>query len=254
MRLDMHCHCKHGSIDSKITVLDYAEKLKTSGFDGMLVTDHDSYRAYNKFKKTNPDGIEGFKIFMGVEYDTIDAGHFIVIMPEGLQIKALELRGMLLNTLIKTVHSNGGILGPAHPFGVRSSSAMFFRKLKRNPDLILNFDFIEGFNTCENPISNKLAKNLAKEYDKPCTGGSDAHKSKYVSTAYTEFNSSLIDNDDLIKAIKNNEISGFGGVERETTMSSKQMNAFYAVFGFLAYNKSLSLLYSPLRMISLSNI
>ncbi|NLY82585.1 MAG: PHP domain-containing protein [Clostridiales bacterium] len=254
MRLDMHCHCKSGSIDSRITLSDYAEKLKQSGFGGMLVTDHDSYRAYSLWKKKNPDGIEGFKIFMGIEYDTVDAGHFIVIMPEGVQIKALELRGMRLETLIKTVHSNNGILGPAHPFGVRCSSAMFFRKLKRNPDLILNFDFIEGFNTCENPLSNKLAKNLAKEYNKPCTGGSDAHKSKYVSTAYTEFNRPLIDNDDLIEAIKNNDISDFGGVERESTMSSKHMNAFYSIFGFLAYNKSLSILYSPFRAISLSHL
>jgi len=254
MRLDMHCHCKYGSIDSRITVSEYAKKLKSKGFDGMLVTDHDSYRAYNIWKKNNPNGIDNFKIFKGVEYDTVDAGHFIVIMPEGIQLKALSIRGMKIKTLVKVVHENGGILGPAHPFGVRCSSAMFFRKLKRNPDLVLSFDFIEGFNTCENRISNKLANNLAKEYDKPCTGGSDAHKEKYVSTAYTVFANHLKDNDDLINAIKNNDITDFGGTERESTLSSKQMNAFYSIYGFLAYNKGLSLLYAPFRALSINSI
>ena len=62
------------------------------------------------------------------------------------------------------------------------------------------------------------------------------------------------DNDDLIRAIRNNDITDFGGIERETTLSSKHMNAFYSIYGFLAYNKGLSLLYAPFRALSISSI
>ena len=40
MKLDMHCHVKEGSIDSKVSLDDYIIKLKEDGFDGMLITDH----------------------------------------------------------------------------------------------------------------------------------------------------------------------------------------------------------------------
>ena len=43
MKFDMHCHTKAGSIDSKIPIDRYIRLLQEQGFDGMLVTDHDSY-------------------------------------------------------------------------------------------------------------------------------------------------------------------------------------------------------------------
>ena len=46
MKLDMHCHVKEGSIDSKVSLDEYIKKLKEHGFDGMLITDHDTYKGY----------------------------------------------------------------------------------------------------------------------------------------------------------------------------------------------------------------
>ena len=45
MKLDMHCHVKEGSVDSKVSLDEYITKLKANGFDGMLITDHDTYKA-----------------------------------------------------------------------------------------------------------------------------------------------------------------------------------------------------------------
>ena len=42
MKLDMHCHVKEGSIDSKVSLDEYITLLKERGFDGMLITDHDT--------------------------------------------------------------------------------------------------------------------------------------------------------------------------------------------------------------------
>lgn len=44
----------------------------------------------------------------GIEYDTRDAGHILVIMPEGVKMRLLEMRGMPLAVLIDLVHRNGG--------------------------------------------------------------------------------------------------------------------------------------------------
>ena len=51
MKFDMHCHTKAGSIDASVSVERYIELLSAQGFDGMLVTDHDSYKGYHKWMR-----------------------------------------------------------------------------------------------------------------------------------------------------------------------------------------------------------
>lgn len=174
-------------------------------------------------------------------------------MPDGVHLQALTMRGMKVERLVNLVHQLGGIIGPAHPFGTRSSSAMLFKALKRNRNLVKEFDFIEGFNACETETANDLSRLLAKDFNKPMFGGSDSHDYKYVGLGYTLFSSDITCCDDLIAAVKasehedSNSIS-CGGVIRGETLKSKHAHAFYSVYGFLAYNFSLGLLYSPLRI------
>ena len=52
MKLDMHCHTMEGSTDSKVGIEEYINNLKQLGFDGMLVTDHDSYGGYRYYEET----------------------------------------------------------------------------------------------------------------------------------------------------------------------------------------------------------
>ena len=85
MKFDMHCHTKEGSMDGKVMIEEYIKKLKEKGFGGMLVSDHNSYDGYREWR----DSIKGkihtdFVVLKGVEYDTIDCGHMLVIMPEGV--------------------------------------------------------------------------------------------------------------------------------------------------------------------------
>lgn len=248
MKFDMHCHTKEGSIDSKVSIETYITTLKERGFDGLLVTDHDSYKGYKYWKKNkNEMPHKDFVVLEGVEYDTKDAGHFIVIMPNNVHLRVLQIRGMSIDLLTKIVHHFGGILGPAHPFGVRSSSAMFFNRMKKDPHMINVFDFIEGFNTCESEKSNRIAKLLARRYGKQCIGGTDAHEEQYLGMAYTEINAHIRSNDDLIKAIKGGKIVSCGGTVREYTKKTKHKNAFYGVWGFKAYNRGLGFIYSPYR-------
>ena len=112
MKLDMHCHTKEGSPDCKLELLENIKILKQKGFQGMLITDHDSYKAYRYYKKL-PHKPKDFVVLKGIEYDTIDAGHMLIVMPTGVKLPILELRGLPVMLLIEIVHHYGGIIGPA---------------------------------------------------------------------------------------------------------------------------------------------
>lgn len=247
MKFDMHCHTAEGSIDARISIRDYAQILKSKGFGGMLVTDHDSYRGYNHWRSFQDEMPENFVVLKGIEYDTRNAGHFIVILPDGVHLKLLQYRGMRLEVLTKVVHEYGGVLGVAHPFGMKSSSAMFTSHTRKHPEILADLDFVEGLNACEKPSSNVKARELADHYNLPCTGGTDAHVAKYVGLAYTDFDEDITCNNDMIHAIKNGGIAAFGGRERTYKRSHEKRNMFAATWGFKAYNQSLGLLFKPYR-------
>lgn len=85
-------------------------------------------------------------ILKGIEYDTFGGGHILVIMPENVKLRCLELRGMPTHLLISIVHTHGGILGPAHPCGEKYMSLCRTRAYKKDPAIVNLFDFVESFN------------------------------------------------------------------------------------------------------------
>ena len=177
MKFDMHCHTKEGSMDGKVMIEEYIKKLKEKGFGGMLVSDHNSYDGYREWR----DSIKGknhtdFVVLKGVEYDTIDCGHMLVIMPEGVKLKLLELRGLPAQILIMVVHKYGGIVGPAHPYGEKYLSLIKTQARKkfheeRLKSLMEQFDFVEVFNACESEeVNEKLPENWPESIINPDLG------------------------------------------------------------------------------------
>ena len=56
----------------------------------MLVTDHDTYNGYRHWKNTVKGGkYKDFVVLKGIEYDTLDAGHILIIMPQGVKMRLL---------------------------------------------------------------------------------------------------------------------------------------------------------------------
>jgi len=49
MKMDMHCHTKEGSLDAFATMEEYVSRLMELGYDGMMITDHNSYRGYDNW-------------------------------------------------------------------------------------------------------------------------------------------------------------------------------------------------------------
>lgn len=253
MKFDMHCHTKEGSMDGKIPISEYIQILKSKGFQGMLVTDHDSYNGFRAYRDRLKDSIEDFVVLKGIEYDTIDAGHILVILPENVKLLLMECRGLPVRVLQDVVHRHGGILGPAHPCGERHLSITRTRAYKRCPDIMKHFDFIEAFNSCESQESNSEARKLAFQYDLPMFGGSDSHHSDCVGTAYTKFKSEITSESDLIRSVKAKESISYGGEYYQGTVKEK-IGIFNHVLveGFWFYNRFASMYRHHKRKLALS--
>lgn len=245
MKFDMHCHTKEGSLDGRVGLEDYIRILKDKGFQGMLVTDHNSYDGYRAWKNQVKDGTaQDFVVLKGIEYDTINAGHMIVVMPEKVKPRILEVRGMPVSLLITIVHAYGGIVGPAHPCGEKYMSFGRTKVFRRQKDsLMRRFDFVETFNACESPERNQEAKELAKEYYLPGFGGSDSHKENCVGLAYTKFADKITCESDLIAAVRRKAPIRAGGEYYHGTTKEKIGAANNVlVYSFWLYNKTSGLL------------
>ncbi len=252
MKLDMHCHTKEGSPDGKMELLENITILKEKGFDGMLIADHNSYKAYRYYKKLE-NKPEDFTVLCGIEYDTLDAGHMLVILPSGVCPKIMELRGLPVLILIEIVHFLGGIVGPAHPCGEKFLSAFHTRlgrSLKEN--LLKKFDFIEIYNACEEDESNEDAKALAAKFNLPGFGGSDSHKEDCIGLGYTLLETDITDESELIQYIKEGSPVKAGGEHYTHTTKQKlgKVNKVL-VYSFWFYNRFLAIFRSKARKFEL---
>ncbi len=248
MKFDLHCHTKEGSFDSKVPISEYVSKYRMLGYDGFMITDHNSYRGCARWammKKQSEYKDIDFTVLCGIEYDTKDAGHVLVVMPDGLYLPVFRIRGMRARKLAGIVHRHGGILGLAHPFGIPSSSAMSFKLMTR--ENIQCMDFIEVFNTCEKPLSNDLAQQLAERYELPGIAGTDAHNSQFIGMAATVFDTEIRCNNDLILAIKNGTGITVSGTEREDTLKGKAKEMWFSQLGYKIYNRGLGKAKMPRR-------
>ncbi len=248
----MHCHSKEGSPDGKVSVGEMARILSEKGFAGMMITDHDSYDGFRawkrKFKKNAP---KNFVVLKGIEYDTIDAGHILVVMPNNFDLKILEVRGLPVYVLADIVHKNGGILGPAHPFGERYLSIFRTGIFKYHSQIAREFDFIEGFNACICKSENDQAEFLANCYNKPKFGGSDAHKADCLGMGYTEIpdNVKIRSNNDLIRYVKAGGRTLCGGQHYNGTIKDKiGLLNHVLVEAFGVYNRLLGLVRKRRRL------
>lgn len=251
MKLDMHCHTKEGSPDGKLELLENIKLLKEKGYQGMLITDHNSYKAYRYYKKLS-DKPDDFVVLKGIEYDTINAGHILIIMPTGAKLPILELRGLPLLLLIEIVHLYGGILGPAHPYGEKFLSITNTLRGKLSEDIYRKFDFIEGYNACEDADSNMRAMSLAKRFDLPCFGGSDSHKPDCAGLGYTILQEDIASETELIEYIRSKKPTMIGGLHYTHTTKSKLGKANNVlVYSFWIYNKFLALFRRKARNLEL---
>lgn len=254
MKLDMHCHTKEGSPDGKVALLDNIALLKEKGYNAMLITDHNSYKAYRYYQNLE-NKPEDFTVLCGIEYDTLNAGHIIVIMPTDVRPKIMELRGLPVLLLIEIVHRYGGVLGPAHPFGEKFLS-IFNTRIGRllKETLMKKFDFIEAYNACEDYYSNSDAKELAHKYHLPEFGGSDSHRENCVGLGYTILQKNVANETELIQYIKDRYPTIADGTHYFHTTKQKlgKVNNVL-VYSFWFYNRFLAFIRRNARVFELDH-
>lgn len=239
MILDMHCHTAEGSPDAVVTLEETIEKLREKGYNGMVVTDHNSYRGHNSLTKKYDD----FVVLRGIEYDSFDGGHLLIILPTRIKYEIFEYRGMLTEDVIKIVHALGGIVGPAHPFDYKGLGVCT-TKLRTNIDLLSKFDFIETFNGCLDERGSLLSNYLASYLNKPCFGGSDSHSISKVGLVKTIIDYDIKNEDDLITVVKKSKYKSFdisGGFYERKYKKIHTFGVFAGGCLYTAVNKCLSI-------------
>lgn len=218
MKYDMHFHSKEGSIDGKVAIDKALSILKSKGYTGVVVTDHNSYDGYNSIKDTH-----GLNILCGIEYDTMDGGHCLVILPDGIQLEELTKPGMKIKNIIDIVHSSGGIIGLSHPYDC--SRLGFMNRNYKNKELILEtIDFIEGVNASSFNIKNEMSLKLAEKYNKPIFSGSDSHRDYEVGLGALETDMEIRTNNELIDAVKHANFNTF-----KTNKACRKPSAFQKI-------------------------
>ncbi len=243
MKLDMHCHTKEGSLDALATMEEYVDTLLRLGYDGMMITDHNSYKGYENWLAVRDKVMakypgKDFVVLKGIEYDTKNCGHMLIVLPDGITSRLFEARGLSVEQLIRAVHELGGIVGPAHPYGNGYYAIMRTHKGKTHPEILEEFDFIETFNAKTNLMGNNMSGILAKHFNKVGTAGSDSHILKDIGKVYTVFQEDIRSNNDLIEYILSGKPTEVGGE------ALQKFYHFYTRFvekcgigGYWVYNK-----------------
>jgi predicted metal-dependent phosphoesterase TrpH len=174
---DPHIHSKYSG-DSAIEPAIILKVAKKMGLDGIAVTDHMTIKGAIETRKNNHD--PDFYVIVGSEVETNNKEDLV-----GLFLTE-EIKSRNTEDVITEIKAQGGVVYWAHPFR--------FGKNMLHNNAIEQLDLIEGFNSKTSASRNALALQLARKYDKPVVGASDAHQVFEIGNGKTLVNDTGFDN------------------------------------------------------------
>ncbi len=185
----MHVHT-YVSPDGLNTPREVLKAIKEGRIDGIAITDHDRYSAWEAFKKE--------KIFFipGVEKTIVEEDgnkfHLLVYFLNE------ELKGKTFGEVIDQIKEQDALSVIAHPYDV-------LRKAPRDPERYVDkIDGLEIFNArISAEYMNYRAKELAEKYKLIGTAGGDSHHPSELGNGYIEVEGS--DLEEIRKKIRNRE-------------------------------------------------
>lgn len=167
VRIDFHTHT-HFSYDCMMQPERILRIAKQKGLTHIVINDHDTIKGGLACKALEQS--IGINVIVGSEIKT-DIGDV-----SGIFLKEEISPGPYLEVLEKIRNQNGiSILN--HPFVGHKLAGVNFQA----------FDLIEGYNGRCNAEQNKMALDLAKEFNKSITSGSDAHTYAEIGNNYSEY-------------------------------------------------------------------
>ncbi len=192
MKVELHCHSNYS--DGIPTVEKIINKAE-SCLDAIAITDHNTYKGYEKAKKINKDILLIPAVEIHAAFNRKFA-HTTVLGCEGLEFK----KYMDIFELIDRVHSQGGIVINVHPFGG------LFRPGFTDDTIVKRFDAVEVLNGMTFRKFNKKALQMSQRLKMNKVSGSDAHTLNLVGEYACEVKTNREDVDGIIKAIKKGDV------------------------------------------------
>ena len=180
-KADLHLHTDFSDgLNSPRQMVQAASK---AGLQIIAVTDHDTmegaFRA-REYSLRRPD--LGVQVVLGEEVSTMN-GHVI-----GLFLQKFVPARLSAKRTVQLIHQQGGIAILAHPFHIYTG------KDSKHPKAVeiiqeIPFDGIETINHGDalSFWSNKKATKIMEQHKLAAIGCSDAHNSRFLGMAYTEF-------------------------------------------------------------------
>ncbi|MGZ4863639.1 MAG: PHP domain-containing protein [Halobacteriota archaeon] len=168
MIFDPHIHSKYSG-DSAIEPAIVLKVAKKMGLNGIAVTDHMTIKGGVETRKMNVD--PDFYVIVGSEVETNNKEDLV-----GLFLTE-EIKSRNTEDVITEIKAQGGVVFWAHPFRLGKNLLQ--------SDATEQLDLLEGFNSKTSASRNALAQQLARKYDKPVLGASDAHQAFEIGNGTT---------------------------------------------------------------------
>ncbi len=200
--IDIHTHTYPTSVDSLLTPDELISEAKRIGLDGICITDHDGFWDHREVVELSRR--HDFLVLPGCEVTT-EEGHLLVY---GLR---KYIFGMHRSEFVKDlVEKERGAIVVAHPYRrtyrehADTGPAAYYEML----DLAAKnrvfgmVDAVEVFNGRGSKEENAFAFEVARRFDLPGTGASDAHMLEDLGTFATEFQRRVSSLDELIEELR----------------------------------------------------
>ena len=182
-RADLQIHTSHGdAMEDAWAIFERVEAMGT--LDVVAVTDHDDIGGALLAREVHARGNYSFEFVPGIEVTT-RSGHLLALWVEE-PVRSFQS----LEQTVAAIHGQGGLAVLPHPFSMLTRS-IGRRRLERTlaiDDASVHPDGIELANPTmfgwDVPRRRRLNE---QRYGLAITGGSDAHFTELVGSAYTTF-------------------------------------------------------------------
>jgi len=194
LKIDLHSHTLPASACSHMSVEELITTAKAQGLDAICLTEHN--KPWSRDEVLRLSEKFAFPVFRGMEVTTKD-GDILVF---GLHEETNEI--LSASELHELVADVGGYTIAAHPF--RGFLLFGFSELSLTPEraaeraVFQSVDAIEAYNCKVTEQETRIAFQVGERLGLPCVAGSDAHKVSDVGKFFTNFETMVATEEELV--------------------------------------------------------